>query len=151
MMTSKHEIGLREGIGTNPPGLLSQLRAAIERLLPQSTEAVGTWVRNKGPAGLVKAHAIKGRALSLLRKLEMETQRLIDQREALEKRDEMYRTRAECVQALNDSIMTLVNSRAEISVSVVKVMEQATLETIGEATGLDPRSDATDQNGGSRE
>jgi hypothetical protein len=110
----------------------------VEELFPAVTDAAGKFVRGKGEAELAKAAAIKARAISAIVRLEYESRRLIQEREAEERaaenqriQDEMthnerlYRLKTERLKAVVDSLekLRVLGAEVNIDVFVAKLIE----------------------------
>jgi hypothetical protein len=83
-MRDLHEIVYREATqpGQNPPGLISELRDLVLELFPDTAESGARWLRGKSDQEVAKAAEIRASALEKLGRLELERQKLIQERDA---------------------------------------------------------------------
>ena len=87
-MADRHDITLREAEGGGPPGVLDELKRAVGELFPETKTFAKNYVRGKGEVELAKVAEIKGRVLASLGNLEIERQRLIEDRNQRLRSDE---------------------------------------------------------------
>ena len=89
-MRDRHDIILRQyEDGPNPPDLLQQIVDDIKKLVPETGKSARKWMRAKGDQELAKVQEIKVRVYEKIGQLEIERQRLIQQREEAERKAEL--------------------------------------------------------------
>ena len=93
-MTERHDIVLHEHEdGTNPPDLLRQIIQDVKKLVPETGKSARKWMRAKGDQELAKVQEIKARVYEKIGQLEIERQRLIQQRDEDMRKAELERQR----------------------------------------------------------
>jgi len=93
-MTERHDIILRQHEDkTNPPDLLRQIIQDVKKLVPETGKSARKWMRAKGDQELAKVQEIKARVYEKIGQLEIERQRLIQQRDEDMRKAELERQR----------------------------------------------------------
>src|SRR5208337_4634533 len=86
-MSERHEIVLREASGSapNPPALITELRDIVKDVFPETVEDLarsGTgWLKGKSEQEIAKAMEIRASAMEKRGRLEIERQKLLNERE----------------------------------------------------------------------
>jgi len=121
-MSDLHEIVYREatGPGQNPPGLISELRDLVMELFPDTAHSGARWLRGKSDQEVARAAEIRASALEKLGRLELERQKLLQERDAAlrddlneQARDEMaheqrmYELRTQRLKEVVEALKTL--------------------------------------------
>jgi hypothetical protein len=83
-MNDRHDIVLREATrpGQNPPGLIAELRDLVLELFPDTAESGVRWLRGKSEQEIAKAAETRASALEKLGRLELERQKLLQERDS---------------------------------------------------------------------
>jgi len=80
-MVECYDIILRPDDGTNPTGLLSEIVDEVKKLLTASGDAAGSYVKGKDQKELARAEEIRAKIYEKIGQVEIERQRLIQQRD----------------------------------------------------------------------
>ena len=83
-MSDRHDIAFREATepGPNPPGLIAELRDLVMDLFPVTATSGVRYLVGKGEQEIAKAAEIRASALEKLGRLELERQKLVQERDA---------------------------------------------------------------------
>ena len=142
----RHDVVIRQAEGPNPPDLLQQIREDIKdslaELVPIAGKTAGKYVGAKGEEAVARVQEIKARIHENISKVELERQRLIQQRDeasnAHEERMEELKIqrlheRTEALRQSVDCIVKLKASGVVVSLKVIrKVQKTMTDLTEGE-------------------
>ena len=129
-MDERHRVRMRQLPGSHPD-LLDQIKASIEELFECSLAGATNYVQGRGEQESAKAAEIKAKALAQLGNLELERQRLIDERDkaVAEHKCAMYELRT---QRLNEVVNSLVRLK-ELGVSVnLEVIANVLVQAVSE-------------------
>ena len=144
-MNERHDITLRPAEGENPPDLLRQIVEDVKKLVPEGGKTARKWVRAKGNEAEARVREIQARVYKEIAELDIERQRLIQDRDEAWQKAELeaqrdknaYEARLkelelqrfhEKVQALHEVVDCIVKLRdrgIEINLKVVKKVEKA--------------------------
>lgn len=106
-----------------PGGLpnLHQIRAAIETLCDSGVAGADDYVRGRGAQESAKAAEIKAKALAALADLDLERQRLIDERDKAidEHQQKMYELRTQRLKEVVNSLVRLKELGVSVDLEVV--------------------------------
>lgn len=122
-MNERHEIILSEAKdGPNPPDLLQQIVKDVKELVPTTVKAAGRYIGGKGEQQIAKAQEIKSRVLERIGQLELERQKLIEQREEKLRAQEieLLREKRKAFETVADRVESLRKHGIEIDLAVVK-------------------------------
>jgi len=122
-MGEHHDIILRQADdGPNPPDLLHQILDDVKELFPTATEAAGNILKGKGQQEVLKAQEIKAKIIERVGQLEIERQRLIQQREEAERNAQLQQQRDR--NAHDERLMELeIQRHKEKTESLAKIIE----------------------------
>lgn len=167
------EIRIRPSDPNDPPDILRDLVAQVHELLPTTGEAAGSWLRGKSQQELAKAAEIRANILGRLGELDLERQRLIQEREEAKKaaslgrlhernrhseqmyhheterramEAEAYRKKAEALKDIIKAISDLRDLGIDVEVAlktVAGVIEGATPRTVLPANAVGPTTKET--------
>lgn len=82
MSDKRDDIILRPAREGGSPDLLGELVAAVEKLIPAAGKGGGKWIGGKGEQEVAKAAEIRARVMSMIGELQIERDRLIQERES---------------------------------------------------------------------
>ncbi|MEN6424003.1 MAG: hypothetical protein ABFE13_01470 [Phycisphaerales bacterium] len=151
-MTERHDIILRPADGENPPDLLKQIVEDVKKLVPTGGKALRKYVEAKGEEAEARVGEIKARIYQNIGQLELERQRLIEQRdEAKEKvkrqarrdRDarkakakeleiQLLHERMQALREVVDCIVKLRELGIEIDLKLVEKVQEALTRVVEE-------------------
>jgi len=92
-MNERHDITLREAEGPNPPNLLEEIVREIKNLVPSGADAAGSYIKGKGQQQLARAQEIQSKVYEKIGQLEIERQRLIQERDDAIHKDDIQQGR----------------------------------------------------------
>lgn len=130
MNEERYRIRMRPLPGS-PPDILDQLREAIEELFESGFAGAASYVQGRGAQESAKAAEIKAKALAHLGTLQLERQKLIDERDKAiaEHQQNMYELRTQRLKELVDSAVRLKEMGCEIR---LEVLAQALMQAANE-------------------
>lgn len=147
-MSERHDIVLREATGPSPtpPALITELRDIIKDVFPETVEDLarsGTrWWKGKSEQEIAKAMEIRASAMEKLGRLEIERQKLLNEREESlgkaqteQKRDEqayklrMFELKTQRLKELVDALKVIKEMGIKLSAPTVRMIETALIET----------------------
>ena len=119
-MDERQRIRMRQLPGSSPD-LLEQIKASIEELFECSLAGATNYVQGRGEQESAKAAEIKAKALAQLGNLELERQRLIDERDkaVAEHKRTMYELRTQRLNEVVSSLIRLKEMEAPVNLEVV--------------------------------
>lgn len=150
-MTERHDIILGPvEDGPNPPDLLKQIVEDVKKLVPEGGQTARKWVRAKGDEAEARVREIQARVYKEIAELDMERQKLVQQRneaeeraniELLKHRDdrklrerqlriEQQRQRTEALHEVVAAIVGLEERGIHISMEVIGQVEKAMKTTL---------------------
>ncbi|MBT9312158.1 hypothetical protein [Leptothoe kymatousa] len=130
MNEERYRIRMRQLPGS-PPDLLDKLRESIEELFDCGLTGATNYVQGRGEQESAKAAEIKAKALAQLGSLQLERQKLIDERDKAiaEHQQAMYELRTQRLKEVVDSLVRLKEMGVEVKLEVVaQVLMQAASE-----------------------
>ena len=149
-MSERHDIVLREPAGPNPapPALITELRDIIKDVFPETVEDLArsgtTWLKGKSQQEIAKAMEIRASAMEKLGRLEIERQKLLNEREESllktqteQKRDEqvyklrMFELRTQRLKELVDALKVIKEMGIKLNARTVRMMETALIDVAG--------------------
>ena len=150
-MTERYDIGLHQHEdGTNPPDLLRQIIQDVKKLVPETGRSARKWMRAKGDQELAKVQEIKARVYEKIGQLEIERQRLIQQRdEAMLKaelererqQDEydrslreqeihLFKKKTQALREVVDCIIRLRENGIEVDIELIEIVEKSAIQLL---------------------
>jgi len=146
-MSERHDIVLREATGPSPtpPALITELRDIIKDVFPETVEDLarsGTrWWKGKSEQEIAKAMEIRASAMEKLGRLEIERQKLLNEREESlgkaqteQKRDEqayklrMFELKTQRLKELVDAFKVIKEMGIKLSARTVRMIETALID-----------------------
>ena len=120
MNDERHRITARQRPGS-PPDLLSQIKESIEELYSSGLDGAKNYVEGRGRQESAKAAEIKAKALAQLGNLELESQRLIDERDksVAEHRQAMYDLKTKRLNDVVNSLLRLKEMGVDVNLEAV--------------------------------
>ncbi len=140
----RHELTLRPAGAGDAPDLLRQIVEDVKKLVPTGTKALGRYVEAKGEEAVARVQEIKARVYENIGKLEIERQRLIQQRDEVvnahaakmkELEIQRLRERTQTLREVVECIVKLRGSGIPVQLKVVRKAGKAMTELL-EAEGL---------------
>ncbi len=146
-MSERHDIVLREAAGPepSPPGLITELRDIIKDVFPETVEDLArsgtTWLKGKSQIEIAKAMEIRASAMEKLGRLEIERQKLLNEREegllkaqTDQKRDEqayklrMFELKTQRLKELIDALKVIKEMGIKLNARTVRMIENALVD-----------------------
>ncbi len=122
----RHDVIVRQASGPNPPDLLQQIVADIKdslgELAPIAGRAAGKYVEAKGDQAVARVQEIRARIYESLAKLEIERQRLVQERDkALDSHTEkMMELKSAALKQIIDCVVTCKEKGIRIDMKIVR-------------------------------
>jgi hypothetical protein len=148
-VSERHDIVLREADGSapNPPGVIAEIREMIKEVFPDvaadATQSGLGWLRGKSQQESAKAMEIRASAIEKLGNLEIQRQKLINEREEIYEKaqtereqnehlnkQKMFDLKTQRFKAVIESLKLLKESGAELSARTMKKLEAGLLELV---------------------
>ncbi len=148
-MSERHDIVLREATGPSPTpsALITELRDIIKDVFPETVEDLArsgtSWLKGKSQQEIAKAMEIRASAMEKLGRLEIERQKLLNEREESlgkaqteQKRDEqayklrMFELKTQRLKELVDALKVIKEMGIKLSARTVRMIETALIDVI---------------------
>lgn len=116
-----HRIHLSEVGPENPPDLLKKIKESIEELLDVGFSGAGQFVKGKSQQETAKALEIRAKAFQNLADLELERERLLNERNKiiLEDNQKMFELKTKRLEVVLNCLIKLKESGVNIDIEVV--------------------------------
>lgn len=124
-MNEQHDITLREAEGPNR-SLLEDIVREIKNMVPSGGDAARNYVKGKGQQQLAKVQEIQSRVYEKIGQLEIERQRLIQERDEGIVNAELQRERDS--QSHKEHMYALRTKRLKELASMVKILQELGIE-----------------------